>query len=46
MKILWGLLFICLSTWVNAQTYPVKPIRHVVGHPPGGSGDFSGAKVE
>jgi tripartite-type tricarboxylate transporter receptor subunit TctC len=41
MKTLWGLLFICLSTWANAQTYPVKPIRIVVGYPPGGSGDFT-----
>jgi tripartite-type tricarboxylate transporter receptor subunit TctC len=41
MKTLWGLIFICLSTWVNAQTYPSKPIRLVVGYPPGGSGDFT-----
>ena len=41
MKTLWGLLFICFSTWVNAQAYPVKPIRLVVGYPPGGSGDFT-----
>jgi len=41
MKTIWGLLFVCLSTWANAQTYPVKPIRIVVGYPPGGSGDFT-----
>ena len=41
MKALWGLVFVCLSTWANAQTYPVKPIRIVVGYPPGGSGDFT-----
>jgi tripartite-type tricarboxylate transporter receptor subunit TctC len=41
MKTVWGLVFICLSTWANAQTYPTKPIRIVVGYPPGGSGDFT-----
>jgi tripartite-type tricarboxylate transporter receptor subunit TctC len=41
MKTIWGLLFICLSSWANAQTYPLKPIRLVVGYPPGGSGDFT-----
>jgi tripartite-type tricarboxylate transporter receptor subunit TctC len=41
MKTLWGLLFFCIATWANAQAYPVKPIRIVVGYPPGGSGDFT-----
>ena len=41
MKILWGFVFVCLSSWANAQSYPVKPIRLVVGYPPGGSGDFT-----
>jgi len=41
MKTLWGLVFVCLSTWANAQTYPSKPIRLIVGYPPGGSGDFT-----
>lgn len=41
MKALWGFAFICLCTWANAQTYPVKPIRLIVGYPPGGSGDFT-----
>ena len=41
MKTIWGLLFVCLSTGANAQTYPAKPIRLVVGYPPGGSGDFT-----
>ena len=36
-----GLLLICFSTWVNSQAYPAKPIRLVVGYPPGGSGDFT-----
>ena len=42
MKTFWGLIFVCLSTWANAQTYPSKPIRLVVGYPPGGSADFTG----
>src|SRR6185503_6424971 len=45
MKLLWGLLFVCFSSWVNAQAYPVKPIRLVVGYPPGGSADFTGRIV-
>ena len=36
-----AVVLICFSTWVNAQAYPVKPIRIVVGYPPGGSGDFT-----
>lgn len=36
-----SLLLICFSTWANSQAYPVKPIRLVVGYPPGGSGDFT-----
>jgi tripartite-type tricarboxylate transporter receptor subunit TctC len=41
MRALLGILLICLSAWANAQAYPVKPIRLVVGYPPGGSGDFT-----
>jgi tripartite-type tricarboxylate transporter receptor subunit TctC len=41
MKTFLGFVFICLSAWANAQTYPAKPIRLIVGYPPGGSGDFT-----
>jgi len=41
MRTAWGLLFLCLASWANAQSYPTKPIRLVVGYPPGGSGDFT-----
>ena len=41
MKKVLGIVLVCLATWVNAQTYPAKPIRLVVGYPPGGSGDFT-----
>ncbi len=41
MKRFWGLLLLCLVSGANAQTYPSKPIRLVVGYPPGGSGDFT-----
>lgn len=41
MRGLFAVVLICFSTWVNSQTYPVKPIRIVVGYPPGGSGDFT-----
>jgi len=36
-----AVVLICFSTWANSQAYPVKPIRIVVGYPPGGSGDFT-----
>ena len=35
--LLWGLLAACAAL---AQPYPNKPIKFVVGYPPGGSGDF------
>jgi tripartite-type tricarboxylate transporter receptor subunit TctC len=38
---LFAVFLICFSTWANTQTFPVKPIRIVVGYPPGGSGDFT-----
>ena len=39
-----GLIFFLLAVLSFpgfSQTYPVKPIRIVVGYPPGGSGDFT-----
>lgn len=36
-----GLLVAVCSFQVEAQTYPAKPIRMIVGYPPGGSGDFT-----
>ena len=33
-------LGLCSALTVGAQSYPHKPIRFVVGYPPGGSGDF------
>ena len=41
MRAILAVLLVCSSTWVNAQAYPAKPIRLVVGYPPGGSGDFT-----
>jgi tripartite-type tricarboxylate transporter receptor subunit TctC len=36
-----GLIFgFALALHASAQAYPVKPVRIVVGYPPGGSGDF------
>jgi tripartite-type tricarboxylate transporter receptor subunit TctC len=32
---------VLLSVAVSAQTFPSKPVRIVVGYPPGGSGDFT-----
>jgi tripartite-type tricarboxylate transporter receptor subunit TctC len=36
-----GLFLFFFSSWAISQAYPVKPIRLIVGYPPGGSGDFT-----
>ncbi len=36
-----GLLGCVLALQASAQTFPSKPIRLLVGYPPGGSGDFT-----
>src|SRR5262245_42663867 len=36
-----GLFLLVCALQAGAQTYPSKPIRLVVGYPPGGSGDFT-----
>jgi tripartite-type tricarboxylate transporter receptor subunit TctC len=41
MKIFLAVFLVCFSSWVNSQAYPAKPIRLIVGYPPGGSGDFT-----
>jgi len=41
MRILALLIFCLFSSLGFSQNYPVKPIRIVVGYPPGGSGDFT-----
>src|SRR5262245_27656172 len=35
------LAVLCASGSALAQSYPAKPIRLIVGYPPGGSGDFT-----
>ena len=35
------LLLLAVVSGVQAQSYPSKPIRLIVGYPPGGSGDFT-----
>jgi tripartite-type tricarboxylate transporter receptor subunit TctC len=34
------LLFLLVSSFVNAQSYPSKPVRLIVTYPPGGSSDL------
>ena len=40
MSRLLAALLLCVALPVCAQSYPAKPIKLVVGYPPGGSGDF------
>ena len=40
-RIFTAVAFILFSSFSFSQSYPVKPIRLLVGYPPGGSGDFT-----
>src|SRR6185369_1822418 len=40
-RTLFALLSCVLALQASAQAFPTKPIRLVVGYPPGGSGDFT-----
>ena len=40
-RTLFALLSCMLALQASAQAFPTKPIRLVVGYPPGGSGDFT-----
>ena len=41
LSLILALASVFVSTLAVAQGYPTKPIRIVVGYPPGGSGDFT-----
>jgi tripartite-type tricarboxylate transporter receptor subunit TctC len=41
MKVVTALFILVFSGIVQSQPYPSKPIRLIVGYPPGGSGDFT-----
>ena len=40
MRILSGLSLFVLAAGVQAQAYPAKPVRMIVGFPPGGTNDI------
>ena len=42
MKGIFAVALFCVSTWVNAQAWPSKPIRYIVPFPPGAFNDTLG----
>jgi len=42
MKGIFAVALFCISTWVNAQAWPSKPIRYIVPFPPGAFNDTLG----
>ena len=40
MRAILGFLLVLFSAWANSQAFPNKPVKIIVGFPPGGSGDF------
>ena len=45
MRIVFALVLLCISTWVNAQAWPSKPIRYIVPFPPGAFNDTLGRTI-
>ena len=45
MKTAFAVLFLSISTWVNAQAWPSKPIRYIVPFPPGAFNDTLGRTI-
>src|SRR6185436_8996379 len=45
MRVLLGFVLLCVSTWVNAQAWPSKPLRYIVPFPPGAFNDTLGRTI-
>ena len=45
MKTVFALVFLCLSTFANAQAWPSRPIRYIVPFPPGAFNDTLGRTI-
>ena len=45
MRTVFAVVLFCISTWVNAQAWPAKPLRYIVPFTPGAFNDTLGRTI-